>query len=637
MELPVQTRAMVEEFTKVRSLENENAAAVFERFVNETILDSHQPNGGEISDELLGNVSVGSGGDLGMDGICVKLNGLLVDSVDNAKDIVKQFCKSGISVEFIFVQSKMQDTFAAQDYKTFVSGVEDFLREKPYNANVMNENVKRWFEIKAYLYSNDVVRYWNDGKVLVHVYYVTLGKWNDQTYIVNDKNEFVDDMVKTGTYQEPEVYFIDADRLNKMRREHENLFTVNIETSERMALLQTTKVPNSNIVLCTANEFMPLLTTDEGLLRKGLFDDNVRDYQGKTVINRGILNTIRNDPEDFVLMNNGITIIASKVVQNSKTLSITSPRIVNGCQTCSVLYEAKKAGADLSKVLLFAKVIETQDDGIADKIVRGTNKQNIVYEEAFECTRDFHKNLESYFEKHSADENNKIYYERRAKQFSTDVLVQSWQKVSFRILIQSFVSVFLRNPHRGHNHESRLLADYKDKIFKDGQSELPYYVSSLIYIKSEVLYRRGDRATYKYKAFIHMIICLLANKNMCDINSKKSIEDYCNHVLPQIQDDNAFEGLFARACDVFNGAVNKWETDKGSKYASGIKDSAEFTKLLLSTLGTPPSAPARGQVIERKVGRPNIRGQFIAQKSNRPNIRGRIVAPPTTHRRDNGS
>ena len=142
-------------------------------------------------------------------------------------------------------------------------------------------------------------------------------------------------------------------------------------------------------------------------------------------------------------------------------------------------------------MLLSGKIISTNDLDITNKIIRGTNRQNIVYDEAFECTRDFHKLLEELFTVLSENQsNNKIYYERRSKQFYNNTSIKSYQKVSFRILIQSFISIFLNEPHMGHKHESRLLQLYKGKIFIDTQSKLPYYVSSLISIKLDQILKK---------------------------------------------------------------------------------------------------------------------------------------------------
>ena len=52
-----------------------------------------------------------------------------------------------------------------------------------------------------------------------------------------------------------------------------------------MPLTPSPGVDNSCIALCYASEFLKLLTTDEGVIRKSLFDDNVRDYQGSNSVN----------------------------------------------------------------------------------------------------------------------------------------------------------------------------------------------------------------------------------------------------------------------------------------------------------------------------------------------------------------
>ena len=76
------------------------------------------------------------------------------------------------------------------------------------------------------------------------------------------------------------------------------------------------------------------------------------------------------------------------------------------------------------------------------------------------------------------------------RQYNELQKIKSYQKISFKTLIQSFVSVFLLQPHIGYRHESRLLQKYKGQIFLDSQSKWPYYVASLISSKIESLLKK---------------------------------------------------------------------------------------------------------------------------------------------------
>ena len=175
-----------------------------------------------------------------------------------------------------------------------------------------------------------------------------------------------------------------------------------------MELPGTNEVGNSCVALCGASDFVSMINTDDGIIRKTLFNDNVRDFQGDNSINSEIFNTIKNMPERFVLFNNGVTIVCSSFHQGNRLLEIENPQIVNGCQSSYLLFNAAKENIDISSISLVVKIISTNNSDLSNEIVKGTNRQNIVMEEAFECTRQFHKNLEQFINDYVADFPQKI-------------------------------------------------------------------------------------------------------------------------------------------------------------------------------------------------------------------------------------
>jgi len=133
------------------------------------------------------------------------------------------------------------------------------------------------------------------------------------------------------------------------------------------------------------------------------------------------------------LCNNGITIVCSDFVQvRDKLVKIENPQIVNGCQTSNSLFNFRN-NPNIEKLQLLVRLISTEDSSVTNKIVRGTNRQNQVLDEAFEATLPFHQDeLEPFF---LAYENNvKIYYERRSKQYNNDPLIKKTHIVNLRIL-----------------------------------------------------------------------------------------------------------------------------------------------------------------------------------------------------------
>ena len=218
-------------------------------------------------------------------------------------------------------------------------------------------------------------------------------------------------------------------------------------------------------------------------------------------------------------------------------------------------------------------------------IVRGTNRQNIVYEEAFETIRQFHKDLEEFFNIMTVTGFQRIYYERRSKQYSFDSQIKSYQKISFRMLIQSMVAMYMNKVEISHRHESKLISEYKDKLFVDGQSFYPYYVAALLTTNLDYLMKK-EKSYTDVKNYKKHILFVLQELNMGpapDINDKEEIEEYCKRFLKLLENNN-FENLVAVAADRFRILMKKWIKMKGNNYRFAIKDNSEFTEFMLEEL-----------------------------------------------------
>lgn len=112
-----------------------------------------------------------------------------------------------------------------------------------------------------------------------------------------------------------------------------------------------------------------------------LFINNVRGYLG---INEKMLDTIKNEPKNFTLFNNGVSICCEKVegVNNDDNrFIIDKPFIVNGQQTVLTLYYAYKNNYDLKnvEVPLFIKPYKN-DVNLMPKIAEYNNTQTPVKE-----------------------------------------------------------------------------------------------------------------------------------------------------------------------------------------------------------------------------------------------------------------
>lgn len=146
-------------------------------------------------------------------------------------------------------------------------------------------------------------------------------------------------------------------------------------------------------------DFLSIVTDDDGELLSSIFYENVRDWQDYTAkVNDEIRETLQSDYKDrFVLMNNGITIIAHSLrALRGDRFQIEDFQVVNGCQTTHVLFDQREDANDDVQVPL--RVIVTQNDDVIKSIIRGTNRQTKVEDDQFFALTDFAEQLEAYFQ-----------------------------------------------------------------------------------------------------------------------------------------------------------------------------------------------------------------------------------------------
>ncbi len=163
-----------------------------------------------------------------------------------------------------------------------------------------------------------------------------------------------------------------------------------------------------------------------------LLEQNVRVFlQARGGVNKGMRNTIDNDPDMFFAYNNGITATAEGVTtrESGEGLVLTGLRnfqIVNGGQTTASIHAAKRRNADLSKVFVQMKLSIVPPDQAVDivpRISEFANSQNRVNAADFFANHPFHVRLEEFSRRMFAPspdgtfKQSKWFYERARGQY----------------------------------------------------------------------------------------------------------------------------------------------------------------------------------------------------------------------------
>ena len=565
--------------------QQQKESAAFEKFINHVMFSIDDPDAFVSDVDMLDNVCVGGGKDTGIDGIGVRINGRLVASKDDVKQLLEISKK--IDIEFVFIQSKMQEHFDSSEFNTAGLGVKDFFSKEPKLP--CNEAVKEYRELKDYLYEDDEVLRKIQHNPSVIFYYVATGALPVDEHFQGVRRMIEDELRKNTDcyFENVRVELVGGKQILANCRELENNFTVQLNTNDIIPLTVpgNDRIKKAYIFTCYASEFMKILKKEDGTIRRSLFNDNVRDYLGaKGSVNREIKETIATSPEMFSLCNNGITIVCSEFDQiKDKLVKIENPQIVNGCQTSNTLFENSAEGG-FDKVQLVVRIICTEDVDITNRVVRGTNKQNQVLDEAFEATKPYHQNLELYFNS-IQDGLARLYYERRTKQYSFNPLIKKYQIVNLRILTQTFVAIFLDSPHIAHRHEAKLLEEFcKDprRIYTDKQDPIIYYACASLWYYFEKAFREGliEKRYKTYKLHLYLIFRVLACGQPASRIGNK-MEAYCNKLIETLKKPETTQ-ILDKTVEFFDRMTREWIHTGGSKF--GIKDSKSFEDLLMKSL-----------------------------------------------------
>ena len=160
-----------------------------------------------------------------------------------------------------------------------------------------------------------------------------------------------------------------------------------------------------------------------------LLELNVRSFlQARGKVNRGIRDTLRDEPERFMAYNNGISITVDElttIILPDGRPAIKSARglqVVNGGQTTASIHRAKKQdGADISAVFVSAKITtvagETLDQ-LVPKISQYANTQNVIQMADFSANDPFHVEIERLSQTiWCPGEQSRWFYERARGQY----------------------------------------------------------------------------------------------------------------------------------------------------------------------------------------------------------------------------
>jgi hypothetical protein len=589
--------SLLNEFRKKYNFVELSESKAFEHLVNYCIVSRISSERFNIED-----VGIGGGGDGGIDGIAIVVNGILVRTKEEVDDLREKL--GVLDVKFIFIQSKTSRNFDSGDIGKFIDGVRNYFNRNPSGA--IGLELQALIELKEYIYSWSIDMIKNPA---LFMYYATTGQWNSDRNLQSRIDRGISDLRSENLFDRDEssVKFIavDSQYLQGLYREIRNKVRRQIDFERHVVLPKIDGVQEAYLGILPCAEYLKLICTEDGTLQKSLFYDNVRDFQGENSVNSGIEETIKSSQrnDSFVLLNNGITVVAKTLNRTGSTFTISDYQVVNGCQTSHILHKNRNFLNET--VNISVKLIVTGDEEITNKIITATNRQTEVKEEAFWSLTPFNRKLEVFYS--SFDDEYKLYYERRSKQYDiVNIVVDNYKVISPSLQVTCFLGMFLDEPHETHGYYGKILEKNKERIFVESHSLYPYYLSAYACFSLEKFRRIGDLEhsfvkSYRYHMLMIFKYLTLSSEgfnssissNPLDLSDSRKTESIFRQFQDVIHDESKALKLFQDSQSLLEQAI---EAKRGD-YRSQLNRLSGFTDYILyDLLSKTPRVRTRGNL-----------------------------------------
>ena len=534
------SESLLTEFSTDRGIANLPEDKRFEHFVSFITIGRHFNETFDTEDVSVGEAT-------GIDAIAAIVNGVLVTDVEGLEELEDA---GELDVTFVFIQADRGASFDASKMGNFGFAVQDFFKDSPTLPR--NKEVIDAAEIMTAVYKLSTK--FKRGNPACRLYYATTGTWTGDALLEGRRRAAVDDLRATNLFRDVTFTLLGAEGIQRLYRQTKNAIAREFVFENRVVIPEVPGVTQAFLGFLPVPELMKIIADESGEMIGGLFYGNPRDWQDYNDVNAEIKTTLQTDAKSrFILMNNGITIIARDVRPTGNKFVVEDYQIVNGCQTSHVLFE--QADKTDKSVMVPVRLIGTQDETVINAIIRATNRQTEVKEDQFFALQEFPKALELFFQTFQASQ--KLYYERRSRQYDR-LAIEKTRIITQPYVIKAFAAMFLNEPHRTTRNYAALKSKVGGDIFGKGHRMEPYYTAAFALYKLEFLFRSGKlEAKYKPARF-HILLAMrvLANPDpMPKMMNSKEMEKYCQKIMDALWDSTKADFLLLESARIVDEAA----------------------------------------------------------------------------------
>ena len=225
----------------------------------------------------------------------------------------------------------------------------------------------------------------------------------------------------------------------------------------------------------------------DGIQNHTLFSRNVRYWAGRTRVNKGIANTIKDtlEHQKFFLYHNGVTIICNnyRFDKDRKQIKLEGYQVINGCQSILSFYENRSNLTD--DICILAKIIKTQPHSpIIQRITHNTNNQNAISLKDLKSNDRIQIGLQNKFKEFF---DNKVLY--KIKKGESENGFEEVIDIDFAAqLLQAF---YFKEPYKTHL-KTKMFSDEYETLFSRKTTCQKIYLANFIF---EIIDRNIDQLT----------------------------------------------------------------------------------------------------------------------------------------------
>ena len=436
---------------------NADPASFFEFFTAQQVLKDFDLSYDEIDSGM-----VGAGGDGGIDGIYLLVNGDLVQEDSNYSHLRKD-----IVIDLVILQSKTHSGFQETPVERFITVSNDLfdLSKGTSLPSVYNNHL-----IEAIRRFQDLYQNLAPWFPTFNVSFIYASKGTDPSDSIMHKVDMLRDTVLSHIQNASfRFQFLGASGLLDLAgRQPHTTYTLPLAESPISSEDQL-----GFVCLVRLRDFFKFITDDTSLLQRQLFEANIRDYQGRTQVNDEIQASLQSaGTEDFWWLNNGVSILATNASLGGKLLTIKDPYIINGLQTSTEVFNYCKnseIGNDGRKILV--RVVVPTEEESRDRIIKATNSQTVVPPSSLRATDRIHRDIEEYLRQKG------LFYDRRKNYYKNEGKSRD-KIIGIPYLAQAVMAIVLRQPNQARARPSSLLRSDDDygRVFDSSYPIEVYYV-----------------------------------------------------------------------------------------------------------------------------------------------------------------